>query len=253
MAQQKTLPDTSDERDAKLETDNLYKELEPDANEIMFGQKTLPNRPLTMKETSKRKKILLKLVDQRLKFKLIELMGREVVSKQNKQAIETVTTIPNVNQTMNTLQPSYSFSSYQPNWFPHSDLHQHAEEGNWPQHYQSEWQLSSYSPQYGTVWNGMDVSWNSFQTNHSQGEIQSNVQHFRQHLKANKPLKRKIEQNPNLIVASELKNVARNDNKISTKTSVNVPGNPNEKFAAACSSLISVRTKLFEFFLLVII
>ncbi|XP_037041082.1 uncharacterized protein LOC119077858 [Bradysia coprophila] len=55
----------------------LYTQFEPDANEILFGQRTSPNRPLTDQELSKRRKIVLKLVDQKLKFELIELLRKQ--------------------------------------------------------------------------------------------------------------------------------------------------------------------------------
>lgn len=55
----------------------MYTEFEPDANEILFGQRTAPNRPLTEKEVATKKKLILKFVDQRLKFELVELMGRQ--------------------------------------------------------------------------------------------------------------------------------------------------------------------------------
>lgn len=55
----------------------LYSQFEPDANEAVFGQRTAPDRPLTDKEVSQRKRIILKLVDQKLKFDLIALMRQQ--------------------------------------------------------------------------------------------------------------------------------------------------------------------------------
>lgn len=55
----------------------LYTQFEDDANEVVFGQKRAPDRPLTDKEISEKKRIILKLVDQKLKFELIELMRRQ--------------------------------------------------------------------------------------------------------------------------------------------------------------------------------
>lgn len=240
-----TLHDTSE--NTQMETDNLYKEFEPDANEIMFGQRTLPDRPLTTRESSKRKKIIMKLVDQNLKFKLIELMGHQVASKHQQHTKEIATTIPTVSQTMNSSQPSQSFTSYQsqPNWLPYSELPY--AEGNWQQHCHSEWQSSiNYPPQYGTFVD-VNTSWNcSFQPNiqpNIESNVPGNIQHFHQHLKSNKSLKRKATQNPNLICpvvnAANVSSGVCTDNTISTKTSVDVQGEPSKTFSA--SSLISVR------------
>lgn len=60
-----------------------YSEFEPDANEIMFGQRKAPDRPLTVKELSKRRKIILKIVDQKLKSELAELMRLKEQQQQN--------------------------------------------------------------------------------------------------------------------------------------------------------------------------
>lgn len=252
MAERNILPNTS--RYAQTETDNLYKELEPDANQVMFGQKNLPDRPLTTKEVSKRKKIIMKLVDQRLKFKLIELMGQQVASKNNIQRIETTATIPTVDQTINHSQPLHSFASYQsqsqPNWFPYSGS-QYAE-GNWPQPCQTEWQSSIYPPQYGAA---VDTSWNTncgYQPNIQSNvlpNIQSNVQYFHQNSKPDKPLKRKTTQNLYLlrpvVDATTISNVISKTNKVATRTSADVQEKPNEKVSASCSSsLILVRTKI---------
>lgn len=54
----------------------MYRAFESDANEILFGHRTAPTRPLTDKEVMTRKKIILKLVDQKLKFELIEMMRK---------------------------------------------------------------------------------------------------------------------------------------------------------------------------------
>lgn len=246
MAERYTSHDTS--KNAQMETDNLYKEFEPDANEIMFGQRTLPDRPLTTKESSKRKKIIMKLVDQKLKFKLIELMGHQVASKHQQHTKEIATTIPTVNQTIYSSQPSQDYTSYQsqPNWLPYSGLTYG--EGNWEQHCHSEWQSSiNYPPQYGPV---VDTSWNrSFPPNiqpYIEPHVRGNMPHFHQPMK---PLKRKIIQNPNLICpvvnATSVRNAICTDNKSSTQTSVDVQEEPSEKIWA--SSLISVRIKL-EFY-----
>lgn len=69
---------------------NMYTDFEPEANEIMFGQRTLPNRPLTDKELSRRKRLMLKLLDQKLKFDLIELMARQQKEMNIESPIPTV-------------------------------------------------------------------------------------------------------------------------------------------------------------------
>lgn len=225
-------------------TDNLYKKLEPDANEVMFGQKTLPNRPLTVKEASKRKKILLKLVDQELKFKLIELMRHQVVAGGHNRHADKE---PTVRQTIDNFYPSHSFNSgsyqSQPNSLPYS-AGQYTE-ANWQQyHYQGQWQSSNYPQQYGAA---VNVSWNnnrSFQP--------PNIHHFHQNSKPKKSHKQwKFTQNPNLIcpmtvnATNKISHVIhKEDTKISTKTSVvGVQEQPNETVSAPGSSLILVRAK----------
>lgn len=236
MAEQNTLPDSS--VFAQMETDNLYKEVEPEANEIVFGQKNVPDRPLTTKEISKRKKTILKLVDQKLKFRLIELMSQQVASEHTK---ETATTIPSVAQTINN---SHSYTSYesQPNWYPYSGV-QNAE-GNWRQHCQPEWQPPNYPPLYGTV---VDTSWNNNFCH--QPNFQGNIQYSNQDLDTNQSFVCKAKQNPNLISpvvdATKMSNAIYRNNKTSTKTSVDVQEQPNEtvSVSASRSSLISVRTE----------
>lgn len=66
-----------------------YIEFEPEANEIMFGRQ--PDRPLTEKELSKRRKIILKLVDHKLKIELMDLMSN------SKQQTHSSTMASNLN------------------------------------------------------------------------------------------------------------------------------------------------------------
>lgn len=248
MAKQNTLPDPI-ESAQMMETDKLYKEFEPDANEILFGQKTLPNRLLTPREASKRKKIIMKLVDQKLKFKLIELMRQQVVVS-NKSIEEESTakmTIPTVSQTINYSQPSLSFTgSYQsqPNWFPHSGVAQHVE-GNWQQQHcqaQAEWQASIYPQQYGATGGAWNNNWR-FQPPTIEPYVHGNNQRSQQ--KPIKPIKRNVTQNPNLIcpmvdVTTKSSSVTSNENtKISTKISMGVEERPNETVSTPQSPVIS--------------
>lgn len=66
-----------------------YIEFEPEANKIMFGGQ--PDRPLTEKELSKRRKIILKLVDHKLKLELMDLMSN------SKQQTHSYTMASNIN------------------------------------------------------------------------------------------------------------------------------------------------------------
>lgn len=62
--------------EAKQEVDQkeeYFRESQLEANKVLFGTEE-PSRPLTNVEVSKRKKLILKLVDQKLKKKLTELM-----------------------------------------------------------------------------------------------------------------------------------------------------------------------------------
>lgn len=231
---------------AKMETDKLFKELEPDANEIMFGQKTLPNRPLTMKEESKRKKILLKLVDQKLKFQLVELMRQQVSGQQNnehKQETSGTNSIPTIYQAMNESKPSHSFNNYQSqsNWS--SSGLQHTE-GNWPQHYAAAPQSSFHPPHYGTV---ADASWNNnrnFQPNIQPNLQLGNVPYFHQNRNPNQSFKRKCTENPNSALPSTTVDARIiSNNQISTNMPHEVRDRPNQKRLAPCSSLISVRSQ----------
>lgn len=124
----------------KLENDEDFKEFEPDANEVMFGQKTLPDRPLTNAEVLTVKKIMLKLIDQKLKFKLIEMMSK-AAKKQNNCPEKAVSHIP-VTATMNfvdsqsTFIPEFS-TTYQPlpNWAPFASA----------QYSEANWSSSTYA------------------------------------------------------------------------------------------------------------
>lgn len=70
------------ERNAKSEDeDNIYTEATREANEILFGNQASPEKPWTEKVASKRKKLVLQLIDQKLKFKLVDLMSQ--FGKQN--------------------------------------------------------------------------------------------------------------------------------------------------------------------------
>lgn len=200
----------------EVDNENLLKEFEPDANEIMFGQKTLPDRPLTHNEALKRKKIILKLVDQKLKFKLIEMMGK-VANKQNKSTeraeshVPIITTVNSVDS-QSTPYPNVS-TTYQstPSWAPYYNSAQYSE-GNWQ---------SSYPQQYGSVvepsWNG----WVSYQ-GHS---YQHGIQPYNQNWNTNHSFK----QNTNLlcpVVNTGLSDQSTNRickiNENSTKTSTNL-------------------------------
>ncbi|KAG4071369.1 hypothetical protein HA402_004073 [Bradysia odoriphaga] len=69
---------TNSSDDAKQEVDQkeeYFRESQIEANKMLFGVAE-PTRPLTNNEVSKRKKLILKLVDQKLKQKLTELMSR---------------------------------------------------------------------------------------------------------------------------------------------------------------------------------
>lgn len=55
--------------------EEYFRESQKEANKILFGAEE-PSRPLTNVEVSKRKKLILKLVDQKLKMKLTELMNQ---------------------------------------------------------------------------------------------------------------------------------------------------------------------------------
>ncbi|XP_037044073.1 uncharacterized protein LOC119080005 [Bradysia coprophila] len=221
-----------------METESLYKELEPDANEIMFGQKTPPDRPLTMKEESKRKKILLKLVDQKLKFKLVEMM-RQQVDKQHKQETST-TNIPTVCHTINNYsQPSYGSNDYQSqsNWSHWSDSVQHTEE-YWQQHYPDGSQASAYPSYYGTI---VDKSWNSHQPNvHSNEQV--NFRYAHQNVNPTRSLKRKHTQNPHLIHPSMVDARGPSNNQILTTNTDMHEGPNNKMIPASQSSLISINS-----------
>lgn len=241
--------DTSGE-DAQMNNDILFKEFEPDANEIIFGQKTLPDRPLTTREASKRKKIIMKLIDQKLKFKLVELMRHQVTSN-NKCTKETATTMPTVSQTINNSQSSHSFTNCyqsQPDWFPYAGLQQAEESWQRQHHCQAEWQSSYYNPSYGTVVEAFGNRHCSFQPN-----IHANIRHVHQNSsKSNESLKWKATQNPNLIRpavvdVTKIKNTVSEYSRISTTTSVHVEEKPNEIGSTFRSSLISVRMKIFGF------
>lgn len=214
-----------------METDDIYKELEPDANEIVFGQRTPPDRPLTTKEASKKKKVLLQLVDQKLKFKLVELMKQQVASQHNSshnQEISASTAIPATSQTTND---SLCFGEYkqQSNW------------SNWPdsglQHGGGYWQTpgsqsypypTNYGPAVDTTWN----SRNSFQPN-----LHDNSQYAHQQL-SKKALKRKLRQNPNLIHPSISYMSGQSNNQVPTSTEVRQE--PITKRPAPASSIIPV-------------
>lgn len=211
-----------------METDDLFKESEPDANEIMFGQRTLPDRPLTAKEESKRKKVIMKLVDQKLKIKLIELMGHQV-RKQSQHSEKTASPISTISQSKFDSLATNSSSSYQSqqNWFAHSSYYA---EPNWPLQYPAEWRSPIYHPpRYGTI---AETSWNN------NCSFQPNIQHFHQTFNSNKSIpQRRVQQNTNLIrpVVSAPYMGSNAANNTSTKISVHR--------TECSSSLISVRTK----------
>lgn len=69
---------TQSSNKSKQEVDQkeeYFRESQLEANKILFGVEE-PPRPLTNVEVSKRKKLILKLVDQKLKMKLTELMSQ---------------------------------------------------------------------------------------------------------------------------------------------------------------------------------
>lgn len=68
----KSSTESKQEIDQKEE---YFRESQLEANKILFGVEE-PSRPLTNVEVSKRKKLILKLVDQKLKMKLSELMNQ---------------------------------------------------------------------------------------------------------------------------------------------------------------------------------
>lgn len=253
MSERNILPNVSEL--SQMETDALYKESEPDANEIMFGQKTLPDRPLTMRETSKRKKIIMKLVDQKLKFKLIEMMRLQVANNEQEQARKTATT---TRQTLNDSQLQSSFpdtesqkfepnrmsgppsqSHYQSQRFPYYGEHT-VVGGNW----QQQWQPPVYPPQYGTV---VNASWNAPHIRpFTQPYMQPNVQHNFNPI--NFPVKRKGKpiSNPNnkrpVISSTNVVNTINKDRPVVSNAFGSVQEHPNTKIQPFRSSLIEVRT-----------
>lgn len=126
-----------------MNTDNQQEmylsEFEPDANEIMFGRRTAPHRLLTEKEVAKRKKIILKLVDQKLKFELIELMKRQLTNTSNAYTSPPDPPAPNHSDTQSwtvTCQFSHHRSYYQ--------------QQNWQPGFENVWQPSVHRNQYET-------------------------------------------------------------------------------------------------------
>lgn len=130
----------------------LYAEFEPTANEIVFGQKTLPNRPLTDKEKSEKKKILMKLVDQKLKFDLIKLLTarkqQQESSSENTSNIPPITNVPSIqnittiNNETNTM-PSYYQST--------QTTSEYVQQINWEPQYQNVWQPTMYPQPYANL------------------------------------------------------------------------------------------------------
>lgn len=119
----------------------IYAEFEEDANEIVFGQKALPDRSLTDKEVTKRRKTILKLYDQKLKFELVELMERQ---KQINTSNVSTSPIPTISQ-MQTVDSNTNYSSiipssnqYKQNVQSHSGPIRHLDQQqNWQSQYQS--------------------------------------------------------------------------------------------------------------------
>lgn len=146
------------QKSRKMNSDHeLYSGFEPDANEIMFGQRTLPDRPLTANEVSKRKRIILKLVDQKLKIELIGLMSRheQQTNKSNANSVTTAWTMPsNYSRPQNVCQQSYPSGPVYP------------QQNGQPQ-LENVWQLPIYPQQYtmhdNTAWS--HLGYNS-QPNH---------------------------------------------------------------------------------------
>lgn len=131
--------------------ENLYTEFEPEANEIVFGQKTLPDRPLTDKEKSKRKKIILKLLDQKLKFQLIELMSQQ--QKLANSSNVDASPIPIMNQTKVTDSNRAHNSTMPPNYqYTENDRPDY---NSGPEHQQQKWQPpseKSWNPPFENTW-----------------------------------------------------------------------------------------------------
>ncbi len=114
----------------------LYTQFEPDANELVFGQRTAPDRPLTDKEISQRRKIILKLVDQKLKLELIELMKEQ--SKRSGEGNETESNSFPPSANGNTFMDARTTSS---NYFDQQCYNRHLEFEN------ISWQQNEYPQQ----------------------------------------------------------------------------------------------------------
>lgn len=143
-----------------------YTEFEPEANEIMFGQKTLPDRSLTDPEKSERKKIILKLFDQKLKFELIDLL-----SQQQKKA-STPNVLIDSDTVADSIPPNNLYSGAtdyrQQNSQPQSQNY-------WKPQFQTHWQPLTY-PEHYTM--HPSTSWANPVHN-----FQSNSQHWQLHQK----------------------------------------------------------------------
>lgn len=140
---------SSDDSDA-------YTEFEPDVNEILFGQKTLPNRPLTPKEISKRKKIILKLIDQKLKFQLIGLLTQQQKLVNNSTVRASPVPIVNqININSNAMPLNYQCT---PNLNRHHYTGPQYLEQNWRSPFQNAWQPPIHSQQYGHVMESINSS-----------------------------------------------------------------------------------------------
>lgn len=128
---------------------DCYTEFEPDANEIMFGQRTAPNRTLTEKELSRRKRIILKLVDQKLKFELIELMKRQLKNTSNVHASSSDSSVASYSNTESWTMTSNYYSSQ--NFNQHGHFGSGYLQQNWQPRFENAWQ-PSVPQQHGSAW-----------------------------------------------------------------------------------------------------
>lgn len=179
----------------------LYSGFEPDANEIMFGQRTLPDRPLTAKEVSKRKRIILKLVDQKLKFELIGLMNRheQQTNKSNIYAspitpVTTAWTMPsNYCHLQNVCHQGYPSGPVYP------------QQNQQPQ-LENVWQLPIYPQQYAMPDN---IAWSHLGYNSQPNQHQNRINKSPLHPSRQQP-------NPNLIHPSLTTSTTYTTDKTST-------------------------------------
>ncbi len=183
----------------------LYIQFEPEANEVVFGQRTAPDRPLSAKELSLRKKIILKLIDQQLKFELIELMTRK---KEQEQTIAISSHGHSSSTSTDASSHSTTASTIPSNHHGYQNPNQQAEFG-------SNWQAAAYPQQCG-----IPNFYDSRPNFHFYKPFQNTIQTPLTRHQRDKQKPHRNQTNPNLVILP-IQPSTNNDTNSRTSTNTN--------------------------------